>query len=151
VNETPESRGDREHGEIHAAMAEIEAILDHWAAEPVPTRDADGLSEKISALRARLRRHFRFEEQEGILARREGLEPEDRRFVEELLLQHRTLEERLSKTTEEVGGADGLRARIPTIVVREMRGLFRDIRRHEAQEELLQRRAHWRRSSGIRE
>jgi hypothetical protein len=144
VSEKHKDRGGREHREIHDAMNEIEAVFERWSAGAKPAEDIDDVGAAIAALRTRLRSHFEYEEQEGILAPREGLDPEDSQLVKELLAQHRTLEERLSKNVEEVGGADGIRSRAPATVVREMRSLFRDIRRHEAREGVLERRPPWR-------
>jgi iron-sulfur cluster repair protein YtfE (RIC family) len=124
-----------DHRRLRQALSEIESTL---AAPPAPATLAT-LTALLAALRARLRSHFKAEEQGGLFRRIQEAAPEQSAACARLLGQHAAILTRLDRLQAEAtaylpgqSALDGLRAAV--------RELLNDLARHEEREnELLLR------------
>lgn len=131
---------DEEHRSVHVSMRWIWAEVLRQIDEEGRVRPGGPLLGPLRSFREHLLRHFRFEEDEGLL----GDPPEDdadtAALVGRLVLEHRDFEGRLDRLVEELERDDRDGRRVLSLFADELRRLFNDLRRHEALEDELVRR-----------
>jgi hemerythrin-like domain-containing protein len=156
---TPETNTSRaraltyEHLVIREAMKRIESNIDRSAAESGNRARRWDLLSLVASFRDHLTRHFCLEDAEGILgAAARYYDAETRRHADGLVEEHRGFEARLERIHDRIGRA----AREPTLPSKaaaepyeeDLRGLLRDLARHERAEAKLLEQVILRESKG---
>lgn len=128
-----------EHEAVRARIDDLKAELQRLSGEPGPGHDPGQMREILYDFEGHLKRHFQLEEKDGLFSDVSRFDASSQRTASQLVLEHRTFENRLHDLIESVEWAESGMASLPDAFVRGTEQLIEDLQAHErAENELVQ-------------